>query len=231
MKKLLFTASLLAASFGLFAQEAISYKPTSGDKTLELQFAPLGGAPFSMGGIRFRQFMSETTALRATVYLGYNRETTVDHDPKDGTGDSKLDKRKDHESAFEIGIRPGFEKHLAGTSRLSPYYGAELDLAVRRTSAVDKEQLTEDDKVTKTKTRNADGQVRFGLNAIFGADYYIAEKVFLGAEMGFGLAYTKQSKTVAIADNGDKFPTNTGKTSNFVLGPNVLAQFRLGIVF
>ncbi len=227
MKKLLFTASLFVSSFGLFAQEAVSYKPAAGDKTLELQFAPLGGAPFSMGGIRFRQFMSETTALRATVYLGYTRSSEI---TQEADSDAKLEQLKKAESAFEIGIRPGFEKHLGGTSRLSPYYGAELDLAIRNTSEVQDVQ-TGETKVEKGKTRNGDGFKRFGLNAIFGADYYIAEKVFLGAEMGFGLAFTKDSKTVNVATDGKKTESKMGKGGDFAFGPNVLAQFRLGIVF
>lgn len=227
MKKLLFTASFIAASFGLFAQEAISYKPVAGDKTLELQFAPLGGAPFSMGGIRFRQFMSETTALRATVYLGYTRSSEI---TQEADSDAKLEQLKKAESAFEIGIRPGFEKHLGGTSRLSPYYGAELDLAIRNTSEVQDIQ-TGETKVEKGKVRNADGFKRIGLNAIFGADYYVAEKVFIGAEMGFGLAFTKDSKTVNVATDGKKTESKLNKGGDFAFGPNVLAQFRLGIVF
>jgi hypothetical protein len=226
MKKIILAATLLAVSLTTFAQDE-TIKPTSGENTLELQFAPLGGSPFSMGGIRYRKFTSETMALRATVFVGYTNTSTLKQEEDKDLNQIKL---KNASSSFEIAIRPGVEFHLAGTSKLSPYYGAELDIAVRQTR--DKVQTQNiDNGVDKAVTRNADGFTRLGLNGIFGADYYVAPKVFLGAELGFGLAYKKDSKEVFVPAKGDKIETKTGKGGTFNLAPNVLAQFRLGIVF
>jgi hypothetical protein len=226
MKKIILAATLLAASLTTFAQDE-TIKPTSGENTLELQFAPLGGSPFSMGGIRYRKFTSETMAFRATVFIGYTNTSTL---KQEEDGDADLIKLKDASSSFEIAIRPGVEFHLAGTSRLSPYYGAEIDIANKQTR--DKTQTQNADKaVDKAVTRNADGFTRLGLNGIFGADYYLAPKVFIGAELGFGLAFTKDSKTVGVPAEGDKVESKVGNEGTFNLGPNVLAQFRLGIVF
>lgn len=225
MKKIILAATLLAASLTTFAQDE-TIKPTSGENTLELQFAPLGGSPFSMGGIRYRKFTSESMALRATVYVGYSKTSTLQQEENK---DLDLLKVKDANSSFEIGIRPGVEFHLAGTSKLSPYYGAELDFATKQTRDRDQEQNI-DKGIDKNVTRNANGYTRVGLNGIFGADYYVAPKVFLGAELGFGLAFKKDSKTVFVPAEGEKVEVK-GVNSTFNLAPNVLAQFRLGIVF
>lgn len=226
MKKVIFAATLLAASLTTFAQDE-TIKPTSGENTLELQFAPLGGAPFSMGGIRYRKFTSETMALRATVYIGYSNSSSLSQEENSSLNHVKL---KSASSSFEIGLRPGVEMHFAGTSKLSPYYGAELDLAVKNTRSKGEVQNA-NNGVDKNITKNAGGYTRLGLNGIFGADYYVAPKVFLGAELGFGLSYKKEAKEVFVPANGPKVETKTGKAGTFNLAPNVLAQFRLGIVF
>lgn len=228
MKNFFLAASLLAASLTTFAQNdtTTSYKPTSGESTLELQFSPLGGSPLTMGGIRYRKFTSEAMALRATVYVGYSNSSSVSQEEDN---DLDLKELKNSESAFEIGIRPGVEFHLGGTNRLSPYYGAELDFAIRKTR--EKEEIQDGNSVEKNVTKNAEGFTRLGLNGIFGADYYLAPKVFLGAELGFGFSYTKDSKTVFVPAEGDEVETKVDKGGAFALGPNVMAQFRLGIVF
>lgn len=223
MKKIILS---LVAAATLLATEvnAQDYKPAAGDNTLELQLAPLGAAPFSMGGIRYRRFLSETTALRATVYLGYTSNTEITQQADEFPGAEEL---KTRTSSFEIGLRPGIEKHFAGTDRLSPYIGGELDFAMK--TSKEKEEVQSGSDVEENVIKNEDGFTRFGLNGVFGADYYIAEKVFLGAELGFGFAVTKDSKTVTEPAGGESTTEKGG--GSFTLAPNVLAQFRLGIVF
>jgi len=229
MKKIILSlvaaATLLATTVNAQTTTEADYKPAAGDNTLELQLAPLGAAPFSMGGIRYRRFLDATTALRATVYLGYTSSTEVTQQADEFPGAQEL---KTKNSSFEIGIRPGIEKHLAGTSRLSPYFGGELDFAIK--TSKEKEEVQAGTDVEENVIKNEDGFTRFGLNGIFGADYYIAPKVFLGAELGFGFAFTKDSKTVTEPAGGGDTVTEKGGGS-FILAPNVLAQFRLGIVF
>lgn len=223
MKKIILS---LVAAATLLATEvnAQDYKPAAGDNTLELQLAPLGGAPFSMGGIRYRRFLDETTALRATVYVGYTNSTDIT--TQAGPGQEEL---RTKNSAFEIGLRPGIEKHLAGTTRLSPYIGAELDFAIKTSKEKEEVGGAGGAAVETNVTKNADGFTRFGLNGVFGADYYVAEKVFLGAELGFGFSYRKDSKVVSEPAGGGSFTSKRG--GEFTLAPNVLAQFRLGVVF
>lgn len=233
-KSILFVAAAVAA---LFATEvsAQDYKPLAGDNTLEVQFAPMGNTPISMGGIRYRRFIADKTALRATVFVGYNTSSTI---TQQADANANLLELKDRERAFEIGIRPGIEKHLEGTERLSPYFGAEIDFAIRSTKNRSERQVGVDEVETYTQTNGdyaagtADGFTRFGLNGVFGADYYVAEKLYIGAELGFGFSVVRDAK-IKEADTAEGFTAGDDIKGggSFTLAPNVLAQLRLGVAF
>lgn len=92
MKKIILSVAVAVATILSTEVSAQDYKPAAGQNTLELQLAPLGANPFSMGGIRFRHFMSETSALRATVYVGYMNETTIT--TQESTGQKELKREK-----------------------------------------------------------------------------------------------------------------------------------------
>ncbi len=225
MKKTLFSIAILVASATVNAQD---FKQSAGMKNLELQFTPLGGTPLGISGLRYRQFTSNTMAIRANVFLGYMSKSTITQDANtaDGANDKEL---KDSESSFEFNLRPGFESHFEGTDRLSPYVGAELDLNFRRTSAVSQEQ-NEDDDIEETTTTNEDGSFRFGLNGLAGFDYYFSKHLYFGAELGFGLSYTSPFKTVTKAGSVS-IESKEGKDAMLNFGPNVNSAIRIGFLF
>lgn len=202
------------------------FKPVAGQTTLEVQFAPLGGTPISIGGIRARSFSTATSAFRLNAFLGYTSSSTITQDE-----DSEIDqlKTKDTESSFTISLAPGIEQHFAGTSRLSPYVGAELPLAWN--TSTDKSETQIADKVESGKTKN--GYFEIGLNAVAGVDFYFTKNLYLGTEFGFGLQYHKDGKTKSSSTvEGTEDTTNgVGKGSSFTLAPNVNGQIRLGFVF
>jgi opacity protein-like surface antigen len=230
MKKVLLSAALLGGMlFGANAQEEAAasasgdYKPEAGEKSLEVQFSPLGGSPISIGGIRFRSFSSSTSAMRANVYLGYSSKTEITQQENSDTDQKEL---KDKESSFTIAIAPGIESHFAGTSRISPYIGVELPLAWNtKTSSSDYQNA--DDVFTNKTT---DGYFEIGLNALAGVDFYFTKKMYLGTELGFGLQYHKDSATKSKPGEGDA-PDDVKNGSEFTLAPNVQGQIRLGFIF
>ena len=124
MKKILIIALLSIGISSAFAQD--SFKPADGAKNIELQFAPLGGSPISISGLRLRMF-NGNSAIRANIFVGYNKKSTI-ASAKGDTGKTDLTTSN---SSFEIGIRPGYEIHMAGTKNLSPYVGAEIDFGMK----------------------------------------------------------------------------------------------------
>lgn len=203
------------------------YKPISGEKTLELQFAPFGDDPININGIRARWFTSSRKAFRLNVFLGFNSDSDITQQEDSDLGLKEL---KDKSLVYTINIRPGFEKHLKGTEKLSPYFGWEVDLAYQRSS--DKTEFQNGNEVYYNKTLNQDGFWRVGANAIAGFDFYVIKKLYLGAEFGFGASLTKLLPVKIKSDlNGFTEPEPIDRGSSFDLGPNVNAQIRLGYAF
>lgn len=220
-------AFLLAAVISVVAGTAqAQYKPATGERTLEVNFAPLGGTPVSIGGIKYRSFGTETSAFRLGVFLGHGSTATITQD-----ADTNAVELKDKKSTTTISIQPGIEKHFAGTERLSPYIGGVLSLGYGMTSErVESQQPNRAVGARITKG----GTLDIGLNAVAGFDYYVAEKLYLGTEIGFGVAMHKDLTKKVSFDNIQGAQDSDSKVdtqSKFNVGPNVVGQLRLGWAF
>jgi hypothetical protein len=220
MKKIVLAFALI---LGISAIADAQYKPAAGDKNLQVSVAPLSGSPISIVGITGRSWSSETSALRGTVFIGFSNESTV---TQDEDGDADLEELKDTESSFSIAIAPGIEKHMAGTERLSPYVGAEVSIGITTTN--DKMETQNGDDIITTETSG--GELNLGLNGLAGFDYYIAENLFLGVEIGFGFGLDSPftSTTTSDADGAEDVESNVGNTTSIQVGPVANALFRLG---
>lgn len=202
-------------------------KQQGGEKNIEFLFAPLGGSPIGINGIKYRTFSDATTAFRATVFLGFSSNKDVE---TIGFGDDAVE-LEDVMSEFNISIAPGIEKHFAGTDRLSPYYGAEALIGFTRMTERDQQgggEFGQDDPVEFT---TKDGSLTLGLNGICGVDYYFADNIYLGGELGFGLAFTTDFDTVQESDLDGSETVETPNGNSFSIGPNVVGQIRAGFLF
>jgi hypothetical protein len=218
MKKILLTAAAVFALSYANAQqiktEAGTFtKPSSGTYIIEATMTPdiTGGGIFAlptlnknlgMLGVKVRKFSSDTQALR----MGANFEI-------------KNSGIKDADTEFTIGASLGVEHHMKGAERLSTYWGYEGNfglLSKNETSEVDPtealpmEELTGSGKVTK---------FGFGANVFTGFDYYIMPKIYLGAEVSYGLAVTNTKP-----DGGDGYTA-------IELAPSITPSFRIGWQF
>jgi hypothetical protein len=222
----------LAMTFTANAQDesSESMKFAAGDRNLEVQLAPLGGNPISINGIRYRSFMSASTAWRVNAFLGFSSSSTI---TQQEDADNDLLELKDSETSFTLNLRPGYEMHFGGTKRLSPYVGGELDLGYM-TSASRTETQVDESTINYSRTTNAGGSgaITLGLNGVAGFDYYFAQNLYLGAEFGFGFSYQSllAQNTSSDAD-GFEAPDPIKQGGSFNLGPNVNGQFRLGFLF
>lgn len=237
MKRIALAGTILLAALATQDAQA-QYRPEGAAKNLELMVAPLGGTPVTMAGIKYRSFSSANKAMRLGVFLGFDNKTTIlqDEDSK-----AKMLELKKKESTITVGVQPGIEKHLAGTERLSPYFGGYLDLNYTTKSKKEETQLNlNDDKREVGYTKTNSSSLGVGVNAVAGFDYYLAKSLYIGTELGFGVAVTMPGKnkteTVAANDtnNGTTTDSSDGKKDNvskFQVGPNVVGQLRLGWLF
>jgi hypothetical protein len=203
MKKAIMFIALVAASVA----GANAQKFQGGEKNLEVTFSPLSENPIGIEGIRFRMFNSESSAIRVGFNINGGKNTSVIQQPYDvenGANDVAKSELYATTKNFGFSIRPGYEKHFAGTDRLSPYVGAELVFSMNSSSyseeyhsgntadnmADDNGAYTEAAKWSTWNIERKEGSRTFGLNAVAGADFYFADNFYLGAEISLGFRGT-----------------------------------------
>ncbi|MDO4726779.1 MAG: BT1926 family outer membrane beta-barrel protein [Porphyromonadaceae bacterium] len=219
MKKIVVSA--LAVLFVLNVANAQENKPLQGNVTADLGIFTEGifnatKSPVSAldGVLKGRYFIMDAMAIRAS--FGLNTQTTKDTSVKDVV-------TTDNRNSLHIGA--GVEKHFEGTDRLSPYVGADLYIqSTTRKNTVD--HLTDNNLDVITKAAPVFG---LGARLLFGADYYIAQHVYMGVEAGLDLQSTSVGRS-SVTING-KTTTSEKVGSNFGLASNVFAGFKLGFAF
>lgn len=187
MKKTLL--SVAAALVGTFA---FAQKPTAGSKTAEVVLNFQTGTSaisYSLPGeLRLRYFMKDDMAIRVRLGLGSTSSTSK---VADGAGTTTAEVKTN--SGFGIMLAPGVEKHFAGTSKLSPFVGAQLMInystaaTVEVSNAATPNPSAGDVKSGDSFKSDGGSRLGLGLGLIMGADYYITDGIFVGGEMGLGL--------------------------------------------
>jgi hypothetical protein len=236
MKKIILSLTFAAIGLAAFAQ-----KPTGGNITTEIGFTSLLGAPANpatlnipQGMLRARYFLNEGMAVRA--HLGFGSTTTTAKQTSAGATPVTSENKT---TTTGFGIALGIEKHLAGTDKLSPYLGGEIGFGSGSTKIDNKNSQS----AAGTPTASGDAFKSSGgaatviaLNAFIGADYYVTEKVYFGAELGIGLFKMNKTSdmdtevTDAATNTTVKVTTPGGKGNSFGIMPNVIGQVRLGII-
>ena len=216
----------------LFSLTFFSQKQELGNITTELELAPLGSEPLKIGSLRARYFNQNNRAFRLSIYLGGSSTTTnsigINYDQLGNIDSVEL---KSKSSNLDFILRPGYEMHLSGTEKLSPYIGGEAYFGVKSTKSKDETNWNDngDNKIMTTATKQK--TPTFGINLLVGADYYITEKVYLGAEFGYGFLSEGRGKTTVEYENpssGQKNTEEKGNTRTFDWGPNYQGTIRIG---
>jgi hypothetical protein len=210
MKKAIMFIALVATSVA----GANAQKFQGGEKNLEVEFNPLSDKPIGMpNGFRFRMFNSESSAIRVGFNVGGSNKSEVysQQDVVTVAGkDVVIPELNQSNKSFNFSIRPGYEKHFAGTDRLSPYVGAELMYSMERSTftkefhsanAAGDVGKIENYQVWDMSVKN--GSNTLGLNALAGVDFYFADNFYLGVEVNLGFHNTKYKDRETTASNED----------------------------
>ncbi|MFC6996998.1 outer membrane beta-barrel protein [Rufibacter roseus] len=203
-------ALAMALAFPAFSQTSgTGFKPQTGDITTEVQLSLFTeSSTIRLNQIRGRYFLSPTSAFRLGLTL--NSENYKENDIE--------------RNYTNLGISPGIEKHFAGTDRLSPYIGAQLN--------VNKAWYGEEGPNYEVENGHSNGGQAFvglGLGAVAGADFYVAPRLYLGVEFGYGFYYNSYSKSERIVNGNTS--TVRAESSSFGLRENVQSGIRVGFAF
>jgi len=192
---------------------------SAGTYTAQMNFTPFSAQPLSINRLQFRYFNDESTAYRMGVNLGY-RSFQDDPDPNFEISGG----------VFDLSLIPGIEFHASGTNRFSPYYGAEVEIAFRRVSATERENIG--GNVTETEYSGLyngnRGFMQFGARALIGFDLYVVRNLYVGAEFGYGFMYEKDSDIV-VKEGAQTFEQEG--MGSFRLGTTFNPAIRLGWAF
>jgi hypothetical protein len=234
MKKLILSVAMLAAGAAAFAQ-----KPAAGNITTEIGLSSLLGTPANpttlnipVGMFRFRYFLSEGLAVRANLGFG----TATEKENIDNAPITPLITGEITTKVTNFGIALGIEKHLEGTEKLSPYIGAEFGFSsqtgsIEATNSANGTTITASGDSYKT---SGGGVTSIAFNAMIGADYYITDRVYFGAELGLGLfaSESQADSEVTSSTGGTSTTVKTlgSSTSGFGFLPQTIGQIRLGII-
>ena len=213
---------VVALALSASAQDSTkNFKPSQGAFNAEVNFKPFGSNPISLSYLRFRTFFQDNIALRVGALYTQNTD-----EPNEDT--------ESRTSFFKI--RPGIEFHYIGSNRLSPYFGFEFDVASRRsefrsvtTSGFNNNII--DVEVENASDTNGSNRAynRIGFNFIVGADFYIAPKLYLGTEFGYGYQQTNYKNVIERLGGSIQSESNKAKSSEF--GLNFNSAIRLGYFF
>lgn len=210
MKKVLMFLALAAVA----TVDAGAQKFQGGEKNLEVQFTPLGGSPIGINGLRFRMFNSESSAIRVGFSVGGSKTQTVNTQPYELLGtdgkDVAMPELYDTEKSFNFSIRPGYEKHFAGTDRLSPYVGGEIIFAMG-SETLTREfsgpqtagDLGDPTKYVTWEMSRKQGTTTFGVNGVAGVDFYFVDNLYMGVELGLGFQSTSHKDRETTASNAE----------------------------
>lgn len=209
---------VVALALSASAQDSTkNFKPSKGDLNTEVNFKPFGSNPISLSYLRFRTFLDDNIALRiGSLYTVSNEKPNDDTESKTNF----------------INVRPGIEFHYLGSSRLSPYFGFEFDIALRRSEFKTVNNFTSQPiEIENASDFNGSNRAfnRIGFNLIVGADFYIAPKVYLGTEFGYG--YQQTNFKNVIEREGGSIQSESNKARSIEFGLNFNSAIRLGYIF
>lgn len=216
-KTMILAAAVLGLTFGAEAQ-----KPESSQFSIESQFG-IDGTPISSPTIRGRYFLDAKMPIRAEVGFATSNESTPVTEPfTQNVGRFDM-------QTVTYGIGAGIEMHWDGTDRLSPYYGGQLNFTrvISNQNWYNAEGPTWGPTLKMGNTKTITSATNWwGIDIVAGADYYFAQNVYLGVEIGYNLSLMVAGEQ-AEWENDQRLDVTEQPTDYFV-SPGAVSGLRLG---
>ncbi|NQW41890.1 MAG: hypothetical protein HQ463_00460 [Bacteroidetes bacterium] len=168
----------------------------------------------------FKYMKSNNTAYRVYFRLGLNSNTiksnVVDKTSGALVNSTVVDVQKTKNNTIGLGF--GIEKRK-GATRLQGIYGCEA--FINNTSGFDSKYTfgnkieNEDSGKVRTTLINSASNFTIGLRGFVGIEYFIAPKISIGGELGYGASFIFRSSAENTIENYDKNTTTliTKKTT------------------
>ncbi len=159
--------------------------------------------------IFFKYMKTSQLAYRGYFRFGVNSNTNsinvADKTPGAASGSVVKDVQKTKNNIIGVGF--GIEKRR-GSTRLQGYYGAEIYLNYN--SGFDTKNkygnaiANEDTGTIRNTILNASSTMTIGLRAFTGVEYFVAPRVSIGGELGYGPSVSFRSANEITSESYDK---------------------------
>jgi outer membrane protein W len=225
MKKLAILVGAILLSGATFGQKATMDNPWSLEGAVA--FGGTSGVTWTAPTVRARYFVKENIAIRASLGLGDGLGTprsenyTFTENP-DGTGEIGTFVI----SRLSWNAQIGGEYHLAGTDRMSPYFMLGINFG-GGTETGTTENSDSETYVAGLNAKQEGGFNMFGAQLGAGMDYYVAENIYVGLELGISYM-SKSMDDVTQTLNGALINTTPGSSMSYLSTAAGNAALRLG---
>lgn len=267
----LFLATATFAQDGLTSKKGETILPESGDWAIGFDANPFlnfagnilsgtatnnfGGANWTNGdmAITGKMFKDETTAYRAGVRIGLGGSSfTTQNDTSAGFGNPVyVEDVFKTSNGFNVVLSGGLEKRR-GSTRIQGFYGGEVLIGMISGGTTDNEYgavldsanlmqgAATNNRVTETKGGNT---LSLGLRGFIGAEWFVAPKVSIAAEYGWGFMLNSTGEVeittehwglasaAATTDTNFSTTTMSSKSSSWGLDTDVSGTGSLRIMF
>ena len=267
MKKYIITLSMFCFVSSILAQNLTSkkgedYLPKKGDVAIGLSatsfleyagnlfnsdaFAPEAEEPMLSQTVYGKMFINDNQAYRLTLGINYTKSTDntqVSGLESDGTttGSDVTNSTKLSNTMFVVGLGKEFRR---GSTRLQGLYGAEGLLMFGGESAkyeygnTIKAEANAGNAFSRTTEDKNGSTFTFMLRGFIGAEYFIAPKVSISAEYGWGIGFSSiggGSSTVEeydfVDDISESTTTENANDSGFAVSNDMgLSSGSLGLI-
>ena len=231
MKKLMFALALVSLVF----TSAQAQKQLGGEHNIEVNLTPFGESPIDGSTIKYRNFLDDDKALRITLMLRNSSDVYTymqAGEQFEGVGDDDGSPQMHlGTSTTGFGLGLGYEMHFDGTDNLSPYFAFEgfFMMSKRKDYMEHWGPTTVDDMddISQWNTwtlNNEQGINQFGLNLMFGADYYFNDAIYVGFEAGIGLGVTSVGEHKISTDDVTAFNIQYNNENNSITNEDATAS-------
>lgn len=225
MKKLAILVGAIALTSSAFAQRPVDANPFSLEGGLSLTTGNTFAAPM----IKFRYFATENIAARLGIQYNMSKDL-ANHYGLNSMGVETEDSLGTVETKSSLTwISIGGSYHFSQMAALSPYVALDIMIGMSSNSEVG----TDDDGSSYVNGFNYETSSKgsgFGVGISGGFDWYFAENVFMGAELGLTFAsWNDKGGDWSVTSGGvttSGTTLGTGKNSSF--GNSATGSLRLG---
>ena len=178
MKKMMFALAAVALAF----TSAQAQKQLGGEHNIEVNLTPFGDSPIDGTSLKYRNFVDDNAALRLTLHLNSSNDVyTWWQESEINEEDPVSPQLHLNSGTTTFGLSAGYEMHFDGTDNLSPYFGIEAYYMMASRSDMieywgpnDLDNVGQLDRYIVWNVTNDQTISHYGLNLLFGADYYLS---------------------------------------------------------